>query len=167
MKALRKISKYRIIAQAAQFMPDVFTYMDDIASVISPMISPNTYRELFKEHHARIIQAIKDNGMIAKQHICEKRDLLVDDFVEIGIQSFFPAQPSNNFRAIQQKYPEFVIHGGADSQSPIFSTDITYEKGAAEAKRCIDQYAGNGRYMVYISCPGTPNAAHQGFFEEA
>lgn len=159
--------KIKIIEHAAKYYkPDVFCYMDDMAAATSLMISPNTYRELFKDHHARIIKAIRDNGMIAEQHICGKWDDLMDDFAEIGVQIMFPAQPSNDLHRLQEKYPEMVIEGGADSQATIFSVDATTEAGIAEARRCVDEYGKTGRYMLHVSRSGEPNVAHEAFYEE-
>ena len=160
--------KIRVIEHAAKYYhPDVFSYMDDFASATGPMISPETYRALFKPHHARVMKAIRENGMIVEQHICGKWDVLIDDFMEMGIQILFPAQPSNDLRAIQKKYPELVIEGGADSQGPMFSNLASVEAGAAEARRCIDDYAGGRRYIAHVSRSGAPNAGHEGFYEEA
>ena len=160
--------KIRIIEKAARFYkPDVFCYMDDFAASTGPMISPELYRRLFKHHHARIIKAIRENGMIAEQHICGKWDVLMDDFAEIGIQVMFPAQPTNDLRGMQEKYPHMAIVGGADSQGTIFSIHATPEAGTREARRCFEEYATSGRYMFHVSRSGPPNAAHEAFYEEA
>lgn len=159
--------KIRVIEHAAKYYhPDVFCYMDDFAASNGPLISPSAYRELFKPHHARIIQAIRENNMIAMQHICGKWDVLMDDFAEIGIQILFPAQPSNDIAAICSKYPDIVIEGGGDSQSPIFSHKASREAGYREARRCIDSYANTGRYILHVSRSGPPNEAHEAFYEE-
>lgn len=159
--------KIRVIEHAAKYYkPDVFCYMDDFASATGPMISPETYRALFKFHHGRIIKAIKEHGMIAEQHICGKWDVLMDDFAELGIQIMFPAQPSNDLKRLQREYPKMVLEGGADSQGPMFLAESSRENGAAEARRCIDEYAGTGRYMLHVSRSGPPNEGHEGFYEE-
>lgn len=160
--------KIRVIEHAAKYYkPDVFCYMDDFASATGPMISPEIYRSLFKEHHRRIIQAIKDNGMIAEQHTCGKWDILMDDFAEIGVQMVFPSQPENDLKTFRSKYPEIVIEGGAESQGVMFSMAATAEGGRAEARRCIDEYAPGGRYICHVSRSGPPNEAHEAFYEEA
>ena len=74
---------------------------------------------------------------------------------------------AEKLRAIQKKYPELVIEGGADSQGPMFSNLASVEAGAAEARRCIDDYAGGRRYIAHVSRSGAPNAGHEGFYEEA
>ena len=160
--------KIRVIEHASKYYkPDVFCYMDDFASATGPMISPEIYRRLFKPHHARIIKAIRDNGMIAEQHTCGKWDILMDDFADLGIQIMYPAQPSNDLKTFQKKYPHITIEGGADSQGPMFSNAATEEAGRTEARRCIDEYAGTGRYMCHVSLSGSPNVAHQAFYDEA
>lgn len=159
--------KIQIIEHAAKYLkPDVFCYMDDMAAANGLMFSPDTYRELLKDHHARIIKAIKDNGMIAEQHICGKWDIIMDDLVEIGIESFLPAQPTNDLNRLITKYPHIVLHGTAESQSPEFSNRASWENGVEEARKCINTYGKTGKLFLYISTP-MKTISHEGFFEEA
>lgn len=133
---------------AKHYQPDVFCYTDDLAKVDSLFMSPETYREIIKPHHARIIEAILRNGMIAEQHTCGKCDAIMDDYVEIGVQSFFPAQASNDLEGIQKKHGDkLVITGGFDSQGPAGFPDANIDTINAEALRMVEQYAVNGSYL--------------------
>ncbi|WP_286946025.1 uroporphyrinogen decarboxylase family protein [Acetobacterium sp. UBA5834] len=133
---------------AKHYHPDVFCYTDDLAKADSLFMSPETYRQIIKPHHARIIEAIRKHDMIAEQHTCGKCDVIMDDYVEMGIQSFFPAQASNNLVGIQKKHGDkLVITGGFNSQGPAGFPDATAETLEAEALRMVEQYAVNGGYL--------------------
>ena len=136
---------------AKYYKPDVFMYTDDIAKSDSLFMSPATYQEVIKPYHARIIQAIKDNGMIAEQHTCGKYDAVVDDYVEIGIQSLFPTQASNDIVSIQKKHGDkAIVFGGFNSQGPCGYVDADEATMREEARRMADTYAVNGNF---IACP--------------
>lgn len=129
--------------------PDVFMYTDDIASATNLFMSPETYRELLKEHNARIIKAIHDNGMYSQQHTCGKWDLIADDYAEIGIQSIFPSQPTNDLEGMKEKYSnQFVICGGFNTQGECSRDDASPEVLRAEVKRMVDTYAKGGSYIA-------------------
>lgn len=133
---------------AEHYRPDVFMYTDDLAKADSLFMSPETYRELIKPHHAKIIQAIKNHGMIPEQHTCGKYEEIAEDYAEIGIESFFPSQASNDLVALQKKYGDRVaIVGGYDSQGPAGREDATPEILQEEARRVVKEYAVNGGFI--------------------
>ena len=150
---------------AKYYKPDVFMYTDDVAKYDSLFMSPETYREVIKPHHAKIIQAIKANGMIPEQHTCGKFDAIVDDYVEIGIESVFPAQASNDLISIQKKYGDrLVVTGGFDSQGPAGFEDASEETSRKEGRRMAESYAVNGGYICVpmigdVMSPPTPSQA--------
>lgn len=150
---------------AKYYKPDIFMYTDDIAKSDSLFMHPNTYRDLIKPYHAKIIQAIKDNGMIAEQHTCGKCDAVMDDYVEIGLDCFFPAQASNDIVAIQKKHGDkLCINGGFDSQGAAGYEDADEETTRAEARRMANEYAVNGGFIALpmigdAMSPPTPSQA--------
>ena len=141
--------KIEVIECAKKYInPDVVMYTDDIAKVDSLFMSPTCYRELIKPHHAKIIKAIKDNGMIAEQHTCGKFNAVLEDYLEIGIESLYPIQPSNDIVEIQKRYGDrVVINGGFDSQGPAGREDANEEVTRAEARRMAREYAVNGSFI--------------------
>lgn len=141
--------KIEIIECAAKYYkPDVFMYTDDVAKSDSLFMSPNTYREVIKPHHQKIIQAIIDNGMIPEQHTCGKFDAIIDDYAEMGIRSVLPAQSSNDVVSILKKYGDrLIVTGGYNSQGPAGRADATAEILKAEARRMAENYATLGNYI--------------------
>jgi hypothetical protein len=142
IEAIQIIDKY--------FAPDVFTYLDDYAHIRGLFISPQTFRDIFKPHIKRIVNAVKNTKMMFKQHCCGKMESLLDDFYDIGIRAFDPGQPINDLSAMKNKYPgEISIMGGLDVQHVIDRDGVTEEELRKEVWRCIDSYAPGGGYIMY------------------
>ena len=145
--------KIKLVNYAARyFHPDVFMYTDDIATARGLFMSPDTYRALLKPHQARIIDAIKNAGMIPEQHTCGKCDSVMEDYVELGVESFTPAQACNDLQKIKELYGDrLTLVGGFDSQGPASVPFATEEDLRAEARRIIDEYARGGGLVAGIS----------------
>lgn len=138
--------------------PDVFMYTDDIAELKGLMISPKIYREMLKPYHARIISTIKENGMIAEFHTCGDCSEVLEDYVEIGVDSFFPASACNNIPAIKKKFGnKLVVCGGFDSQGLPGRIDASREVEFAEAKRVIEDCAKGGSFIFAPTLLGEGN----------
>lgn len=143
-----KIEVAKMIAK--YYKPDLFTYLDDYSFSDGLFFSPDKFREVYKPHLARLVKAVQDEGMIFKQHCCGKMESLLDDFYEIGIRVFDPCQPCNDLKAMHAKYPgQICLCGGLDVQNVIDRPGITEEEIRAEVRRCIDEYAQDGGYMMY------------------
>lgn len=143
-----KIKVAKLIAK--YYKPDMFTYLDDYSFGKGLFFSPDKFREIYKPHLARLVKVVQDEGMIFKQHCCGKMEDLLDDFYEIGIRVFDPCQPCNNLKAMHDKYPgEICLSGGLDVQEVIDRPGVTEEELRAEVRRCIDEYAQDGGYMMY------------------
>ena len=85
----QRLTEYKIelIECAKKYIkPDVVMYTDDIAKSDSLFISPDCYREVIKPYHAQIIQAIKENGMIAEQHTCRRTEHKRDQSKQHNLQ---------------------------------------------------------------------------------
>lgn len=149
---MEKIADYKIelIECVAQYIkPDVFMYTDDVATERGLFMSPDTYRKVIKPAHARIIEAIRKTDMIAEQHTCGKCDQIIDDYVEMGVESLFPAQVVNDLKGIQQKYGDrLTLRGGFNSQGAPGRVDAPDEVVQAEARRILDDYAEVGGFIA-------------------
>ncbi len=131
------------------YHPDVIQYVDDMATASSLFMSPDMYRELIKPHHARIIAAIQENGAIPEQHCCGKCEAIIDDFVEIGIRSWFPAQLSNDLKGIKKRYQgKLALCHGLDSQGVFSDINVSEEAIRKDVRRAIDDYAEGGGLMI-------------------
>lgn len=142
IEQIKQIGKY--------YKPDIFTYLDDYSHVSGLFISKESYRTIFKPHHKRIVDAVKEEGMIFKQHCCGKFEDLFDDFYDIGIRAFDPCQPVNDIVALKSRHPgEVGFMGGLNVQHVIDRAGVEEEEIRAEVRRAIDSYAPGGGYAVF------------------
>lgn len=144
IRFIERVSKYYKI--------DYFTMMDDYAHKDGLFFNIDIFREIFKPHLKRVVDACHAHGMTYKQHCCGKMESLLDDFLELGITAFDPVQPLNDIPAMKQKtMGKAGIMGGLDVQNIVDCMDmgVTEADIRAEVCRCIDQYAPGGGYIVY------------------
>ncbi len=149
---LQRIADYKIelVECVAEYIkPDVFMYTDDVAAASGLMISPEIYRKYIKPAAKRIFDAIRKTDMIPEQHCCGKCEDIIDDFVEMGAESFFPAQVLNDLKSIQKKYHDrLTIRGGYDSQGEAGDIHCSDEAIIKEARRMVDDYGELGGYIA-------------------
>lgn len=140
------------------YKPDILMACDDMATSIQPFVSLDLFREFFRPMHERELELAKKAGCFLDMHCCGKCELFVDDWVEMGIQSWNPAQVSNDLVGIQKKYGDrLVLIGCWDSQGPAGWLHTDEETTRAAVRRCIDQFAGNGKFIFQASIYGSPN----------
>ena len=82
----------RWIERMADAGSDGVLYGDDLGSQHGPLFDPQQYREFIKPYHAEIVDCIHSNGMDAWMHSCGDVTLLLDDFIEIGVDVLHPVQ---------------------------------------------------------------------------
>ena len=129
------------------FKPDYVTMGDDIAHARSPFVSLNMFRELFKPYWKRYIDVAKDAGLPVVLHNCGNNDILVDDFVELGINAWEPAEESNDILGIKARHDKKIAIMGAFQQNGLASyPETTEEEVRAEVRRVIETYAPGGGY---------------------
>lgn len=145
--------KIRFIEYVAKYYNvDYFTMMDDFSHKDGLFFSINIFRDIFKPHLKRVVNAVHAHGMIYKQHCCGKMESLLDDFLELGITAFDPVQPLNNIPEMKKKtLGRAGICGGLDVQNIVdcMQMGITEVDIRREVRRCIDNYAADGGYMIY------------------
>lgn len=143
--------KIEFIYKAAEYYkPDYFTFLDDYAHKDGLFISRDTFREIFRPHYQRIIDACNETDMIFKTHCCGKMEFLLDDFLDMGVTAFDPVQCVNNIPEMKKKtLHKAGIMGGLDVQNIIDIPGTSEEAIRQEVRRCIDEYAQGGGYMIY------------------
>ena len=132
------------------YQPDVFMYFDDIAAAGSMFMSPATWKELIKPHHARIVKAATDRGVIFQQHVCGKCEAILDDYVEMGVSMWHSAQIVNDLVGIQKRlHGKLVIEGGWDSSGIPGRLTATEDDIRAEVRRCCETYGPGGGFILF------------------
>ncbi len=127
--------------------PDMICLTDDIAAWKNPFFSLDMYRELIKPFHARQCTLGTNNGIPIEIHCCGRCEDFIDDFREIGVQAWDPAQTSNDLSAIKKKYGNsFAIIGGWEMTDELIKPDCPEEVVREAVRRTIDAYALGGGY---------------------
>ena len=142
IRHIHKIAKY--------YKPDVITSHDDFAHQLGLFFDLDCFREIFKPHLKRLVDAVHEEGILYKQHCCGKMDDLAEEFAELGIDALDPIQPMNNFEKIRSVFKNRIgMSGGLDVQNVVDQADKGEEDIRKEVRRCIDSYAKDGGYMIY------------------
>lgn len=145
-----KIEFIHRIAEA--YKPDFITMMDDYAYQDGLLMSPGTFRELFKPQLKRLVDAVHSHGIKYKQHCCGKMDALAQDFLDLGIDALDPVQPMNDIARMQELFAgKAGLCGGLDSQNVIDREGVSEEELRAETRRCMEQYGVNGGFVLYCA----------------
>jgi len=84
--------------------PDIYVLMDDDSAFRAPFFSLELYRELIKPFHKLHADIVLDAGCIISRHDCGKSEQFIDDWLEIGVSAWNPAQVSNDCKGIKRKY---------------------------------------------------------------
>lgn len=136
--------------------PDVIVSHDDWGSKNSLFMSPNTWRELFKEPYRRLYDYLHSQGVIVMHHADSFCEPIVEDMAEIGIDIWQGVLPTNNIAAISEKVGDkMLLMGGVDSV--IDREDATEEEIRTETRRALGAYGELKGYWPGITYggPGT------------
>lgn len=123
---------------------DFMMMHDDWGNQNNMFLSPDLWREIFKEPERRMAEACRNLGMHYMHHSCGYIEPIIGDLVEIGVESWHSVSPVNDLEKIKAQYgDQLVFAGGVDPQV----TDrpgATEEDIRAEVRRCIDVLGKNG-----------------------
>lgn len=134
------------------YEPDIMCIADDLACAHGPFMSLPAYREMIKPYQKRIVDRILEHGCYAEVHCCGFADAFVDDWVELGVKAWNPAQVMNDLVGIKQKYGrDFVINGGYNSQSKINAAGASESEVRASIRESFAKYAPGGGYIFSTS----------------
>jgi len=134
------------------FKPDVLHLADDVAAGQMPFIDLETYRKVIKPHHKRLADIALDNGMLISMHCCGKCEMFLDDFIDLGVTAWEPAQVSNDLLAIKKKYgPKLAIMGGWDNTGPISMPETSDEELRDALVHYVDTFAPGGGFADHAS----------------
>ncbi|GHU66770.1 uroporphyrinogen decarboxylase [Clostridia bacterium] len=124
-------------------------YGDDYGMQNSMMISPDTFRALFKPRLKKIFDVYKDEGLPLIYHSCGDIRPIIPDFIEIGVDVLNNVQPEAMPR--QELADTFgdtklIFYGG-------ISTQQVLKKGkrediAAEIEDCIATLGKHGKWLI-------------------
>lgn len=130
--------------------PDIIHMQDDWGADRSMMMSPDTWREFIKPIEKRYADYIHSKGKIYEHHSCGYIKDIIPDLIEIGVDALNPINASNDCDEVYRLYGDkLVLIGMVDNQKIDF-VDCPEEKIREEARRVLDAYSKNGRFIPYF-----------------
>ena len=130
------------------YKPDIINLTDDTAAWHAPFISANMYREFCLPHHDRWAKMGRDRGLIIAMHNCGKCEGVVDQFLEMGVNMWEPAQTCNDLDAIQAKYGNTLTLGGCwDPNGHLLDPECTEEEIRASVLETMEKRAIGGGFI--------------------
>jgi hypothetical protein len=137
------------------FYGDIYELADDTAAHNCPFISPETYRKLVKPFHKREADLALDAGLKIGMHDCGKCEVFIDDWLDIGVKFWEPAQVVNDIMGIKKKYGrKLLITGGWDLQGPISYPETPDEQLREALIDYIDRMAPDGGFAYLVMVVG-------------
>jgi len=147
------------------YKPDMLSLADDTAAWRAPFISKEMYLEFILPHHEKYIKLGLDRGLFIGMHNCGKCEDLVDTFVEVGINTWDPAQTCNDIKSIKAKYGnKLTIAGAWDARGRLLEPNVTEEELRQSVRDTIDAYAPDGGFCWmgrYLSAVGDTETARK------
>lgn len=129
------------------YKPDYINLQDDTATAQNPFISPQMYRDLILPFHKRQADIARAHDIPLSMHNCGRCEDFIDDWLEIGISAWDPAQVMNDLPGIKAKYGrKLALVGCWDSSGPVSwpsSDDQLLRDALVEY---VDTYAPGGGF---------------------
>ncbi len=143
----------RMYAKGYRF--DSVHWPDDMGYKGSTFFSPAMYRELLKPYHKRAADWAHDHGAVVELHSCGFIQPLVEDLVEIGIDSLNPLEIKAGMDPVYLKKTfggRLAFHGGINAQLWDQIEPVT-----SEMERLIPLLKEGGGY-IFASDHSIPNS---------
>lgn len=138
--------------------PDVVISLDDWGSKYSMFMSPDTWREIIKPQYAKMYGYLKEQGVIILHHSDSFLEPIVEDMVDLGIDVWQGALPTNDIpKIIKQLDGRMVLMGGVDSI--VDREDADEEEIRAEARRACEAYSSFGHFIPCLTY-GSPASVY-------
>jgi hypothetical protein len=138
--------------------PDLYGIMDDDSAYRAPFFSPEMYRQLVKPFHKRHADLAQENGALLERHDCGKSECFIDDWLEIGIKSWNPAQVSNDLVAVKKKYTgRLTLNGCWDNQGILGSPAVPEEVLREALDKYVETFAPGGSFVFSAMIMAPPD----------
>ena len=130
------------------YRPEAICIPDDTATARGPFISRKTYQNLVLPFHRRIAELALENGVFIQKHDCGRCEDFIEDWIDMGVTAWDPAQPSNDLKGIKEKYGRrLIIAGGWDSQGPASFPETDERIFKDLLAEYVDTLAPNGGFI--------------------
>ena len=134
--------------------PDAILSNDDWGSKNSLFMQPSLWRELFKPWYVKLYGYIKERGVMVIHHADCFLEPIVEDMVDLGIDIWQGALPTNDICAIQKQLNgRMTLMGGIDSGFD--RPESTEAEIRGEARRVCESF-GPGWHFIPCITYGAP-----------
>ena len=133
-----------------KLQPEAILSHDDWGAKEALFMSPEMWREFFKEPYRKIYQYIRSRDVIAIHHADSYLAPIVEDMAEIGIQVWQGVLPENNIPELQKCLKgSMVLMGGIGAA--IDRPDSTEEEIRAYVREALEAYCPGGHFIPCIT----------------
>jgi len=151
---------------------DGVLFNDDYGHQQGLLMSPKTWREIFKPWYKTLFEKVHEFDMDVIFHSCGKINEIMDDLIEIGVNVLHPIQPGcMNTNEVAKKYKgKICFFTGVDVQSMLISaTPDEVRKEVRKIKKTFRLDNGSGLILGPTNAimPETPLENIHAFFDEA
>lgn len=135
--------------------PDMVGLTDDTATANDPFMSMEMFRELLKPFYKKELQPALDRGIPVEIHNCGRCEDQIEDWFDLGVIGWNPAQTMNDLEGIKAKYGnKLFLCGCWDSSGPVGQADATEEFVREQVRETIDKFAKGGGFVFWGSVYG-------------
>ncbi|MDR2357742.1 MAG: veratrol--corrinoid protein metyltransferase [Oscillospiraceae bacterium] len=143
--------------------PEVYVLMDDDSAYQAPFFSVDMYRRLIKPFHRRQCDIALEFGAIVERHDCGKSEQFIDDWLDIGVREWNPAQISNDLKTVKSKYAgRLALSGCWDSQGPLSHKSVDDKVLKDALAEYTDTFAPGGGFTFGAMIGGPPDDPEAG-----
>ncbi|MCL2200784.1 MAG: hypothetical protein FWB75_02370 [Oscillospiraceae bacterium] len=122
--------------------------VDDYGNQTNLMMSPEIWREFFKPRLKKIHDVYHDAGLPVIHHSCGNITLLMEDFIELGINVLNPVQPAAlDVKILSDKYGDKITFFGGICNQTVLPTG-TPEEVRAHVKKQTEILGAHGRFVI-------------------
>jgi hypothetical protein len=140
--------------------PELYNIMDDDSAYRAPFFSVEMYQKLIKPFHKKHADLARENGILLERHDCGKSESFIDDWLDIGIRSWNPAQVTNDLVAVKKKYTgRLTLNGCWDNQGLFGGPNVDDEVLREALYTYVDTFAPGGGFVfsaMIMVPPGDP-----------
>lgn len=132
------------------YKPDTVVIGDDVAAANNMFFSVDTFEKLLHPHFQPMIDLIHKKNAFVEFHCCGHCEPVIDILVDMGIDSWQPAQPVNDLKRLKEKV---VINGGWDAAGPGGVPGASEDAVRKAARETIEKWAPGGNYICWFQGP--------------
>ncbi len=130
---------------------DIIAFHDDWGDNSNMFFAKDMWQEFIQPYIKKVIDAVHEEGMIFEMHSCGYIYPVIEDLIDMGIDSIQPLQCCNPTDEIKQKYGDKILLSGAiDSQGVLEQPNVSDEDIINEVHRALDEMGPRGGYVALV-----------------